>query len=179
MNFLGFSEENIRLRSALSLFWSESCSQECNLELKVAGSKREGIAQLFESDIDFMIIDRRYCCADSRSSENDMNIIRTHMAGCPPGYTKLIPASLSCRDQDSLGLALSGFSPACGLDEDCIFVSNTIVKTLREELIGQENNLLDVENSINIVRQVTGPSIPITVKICLRGLPGERICAAF
>ncbi|XP_045165943.2 uncharacterized protein LOC123529613 [Mercenaria mercenaria] len=131
-----------------------------DLDFVLTGSKGDGIAKLFESDIDVMIVLRKFLCLDNARLENELNIIQILSTDSPPGYTKLNPLDMEC---NSFGAVFLGFTSAYDLNRGQVFLSSTCARNLME--LAYELFPLPYEGVHRQMKQQCGPSVPASISL--------------
>jgi hypothetical protein len=96
LDIIGYRMDLIRCRRDMY----SALDRQLNMKWKeytqlTAGSKAEGIAKYYESDVDRLFIYKNVNCFENGISNSNSVVFHMDQVGCSPGYTRLILSNLS------------------------------------------------------------------------------------
>ncbi|XP_053378745.1 uncharacterized protein LOC128548287 [Mercenaria mercenaria] len=163
LDCIGCSKDNVNCRAGLYKFYAEKSNEvfkrmyPVNVDTIIAGSRGEGVVQLYESDVDVMYVFRNFLCVDSGSNQNGLTVIKAHFSHSPPGYTKLIPLDMT---SELLGMGYLMQTTVYDLNEGHILISSSCFRNMFEAYLRIDANIN--EGIRKEIKPNSGPSVPIS-----------------
>lgn len=177
LDCIGYSKESVNSRAE---FWRQAyLTNQPNfrkfLTRICAGSRDEGTARLFESDLDVMIVHENYLCVDHGKIEEGLAVIQTDTTDCPPGYTKLIPLEMN---RDFSGPPLISSIIVYDIQKGHHFLSTGCCMNHLRDMLKGNLKYLEARNKFwqqascqSELKQSSGPSIPVSFTV----VPGNTL----
>ncbi|XP_045162059.2 uncharacterized protein LOC123526876 [Mercenaria mercenaria] len=164
LDCIGCSKVNVNCRAG----WYKLLSEKLNdvfsrmfpgdVEYILAGSRGEGVVQINESDVDVMFVWRNYLIVDFGGIESGLNVIKTHSADSPPGYTKLISLDMT---SELIGMYFLMQATVRDLNEGHYLISSSCLRNMIEDIL----RIFESTNTYirKEIKPSSGPSVPISI----------------